>query len=219
MSLEKDVTQIKILADRFISLEHSKLGAWKINEDGVVIECVPPIIDRSLIREDYDLYYGLSPEASKLLEKKLLEDTPLFKAASPENLKQREIEAAKKYSTDKILTIKAQYPIDVSFLIKKMFHKEWDEVEDYDVDAMLESILVIKLISKEVKKEIAGRPIEILDVELSEVDSGNWSHAMAYYYVELRGPEIALHEIANEEGAQIFYSWDIDNTPNGEVVQ
>jgi hypothetical protein len=66
---------------------------------------------------------------------------------------------------------------------------------------------------------IGNLPIEIEGLRFDETDSGNWSHAVAYYWVRLKGPIQALQQVANDTPDMLmYYEWPGEGTGNRELL-
>jgi hypothetical protein len=139
----------------------------------------------------------------------IYEAGPVFKPASPANIAKRDEDNRKLYSSDKVTTIDTEYTIGVGELIEDLMHQDYTEANAGEVDRMLVS-KGLRYVRRQVMSEIQGLPIKLLDVKFNECDSGNYSHAVAYYEVILKGKIGALKQVCNEEGGSMYYEWPGD---------
>lgn len=106
---------------------------------------------------------------------------------------------------DDEMTIELEYAIPVKDIV--------DEIDDDD----LRSDKMLKRIKKEINQNIAtyseemrnaASRIKIEVIDFCECDSGNISHASAYYNIKMTGVKKDLMLIANFDGTDFSYDWE-----------
>jgi hypothetical protein len=133
----------------------------------------------------------------------------LFKPASPEQQRQRAIDTYAGQKTG-VVDITAHYGIAVEYLIGELLHKHYSKARPDEVDNMLYTTGLDKVknwVRDDISANGEDRNIQVLSIEFSELDSGNFSHAVAYYDVVLRGEVRSLKTVANDT-LDMYYEWE-----------
>jgi len=100
---------------------------------------------------------------------------------------------------ERVKNATGEYAMSVEYLITKRLKKNWNEVDNDDVQDLIQDLDIIKEELLEEFAEIGAKGIKIIRVEFVETDSNNWSHAAAYYNVTVSGQSQEVDKIVGEE--------------------
>jgi hypothetical protein len=108
------------------------------------------------------------------------------------------------------IKIRCEYAMSVADLLKGLKINDSDGDEVYEILQSQRALNYIKKLSWESIKSIPiHASIRVGEVTFIETDSGNWSHAAAYYSVALSGKEDELKEAVNED-TDLLYDWNAE---------